>query len=104
MEKKRICVIEIALGLALMGQKKLAATVESLVKKGAKSRRQSQEFLRDVQSDGAEGKKAIGNQLLKSSKKVIGELGFVTADDIAKVHKEIVGLKTMIRSPRSAKA
>lgn len=104
MKKKSVCVVDIALGLAVTGQKKLATAVESLVKKGELSRRQSQEFLRGVQSEGAECKKKVGDQFRNSAKKVLGELGLATADDLAKVHKEIIGLKAMARPPRAAKA
>jgi len=104
MEMKSVCVIEIALGLALLGRKKLAAAGASLVKKGALSRRLSQDCLRAAQAEGAEGKKAIRKRILNSSKTVLGGLGFVTADDVAKVHKEIIGLKALVRPPRSAKA
>ncbi|MDA3925309.1 MAG: hypothetical protein PF904_11495 [Kiritimatiellae bacterium] len=103
MEKKRVCPIEIALGLALMGQKKLAGTVESLEKKGTNGKRQSQEFLHAVQSEGAKCKQVIGKQFRASAKKAMGEYGFVTADDVAKVHKEIKELKKMLKPAPSAK-
>ncbi|MFA7173332.1 MAG: hypothetical protein WC340_07945 [Kiritimatiellia bacterium] len=103
-EKKSVYVIEMALGLALMGQKKLAAAVDSLVEKRAMSRQQAQEFLHTAQSEGAECKKVIEDQFLNSAKKVLGELGFVTTDDVAKMHKEIIGLKAMVKPPRSKKA
>ena len=103
MEKKRICPIEIALGLALMGKKKLVGTIESLEKKGTKGKRQSCEFLQAVQSEGAKCKQVIGKQFRDFSKKALGEYGFVTADDVAKVHKEIKKLNTMLKPVRSAK-
>jgi polyhydroxyalkanoate synthesis regulator phasin len=81
----------------------MAAAADSLVKKGALSRRQSEEFLRAVQAEGAEFKKATGNQVLESAKKVLGELGVVTAGDVAKLHKEIKELKAMLKPACHAK-
>lgn len=104
MENKSMYVIELALGLALMGRNKLATAVDSLVEKGAMSKQQAQDFLQAAQSEGAECKKTIGDQFMNSAKKVLGELGFVTADDVAQVHKEIIGLKAMVKPPRSTKA
>ncbi|MDD2598395.1 MAG: hypothetical protein PHO37_04105 [Kiritimatiellae bacterium] len=104
MEQKSVYVIEMALGLALMGRNKLAAAVDSLVEKGAMSKQQAQEFLQAAQSEGAECKKSIGDQFMNSAKKVLGELGFASADDLDKVHQEIIGLKAMIKPPHSTEA
>ena len=103
MEKKNVCLIEIALGLALMGQKKLAGAVESLEKKGAKGKRRSKEFLRAAQSEGAKYKKVIGKRFRDSAKNALGESGFVPAGDVASIHKEISELKAMLGPARSAK-
>jgi hypothetical protein len=86
-----------------MGQKKLAAAVESLGKKGATCKRQSLDFLQAVQAEGAEGKQVLGKQVRASAKKVLGEFGFVTADDVAQVRTELRELKTMLKPARSAK-
>ena len=102
MEKKCVCPIDIALGLALMGKKKLVGKVESLEKKGTEGNRQSREFLHAAQSEGVKCKQVIGKKFRDSAKKALGEYGFVTADD-AKVHKEIKELKKMLKPVRSAK-
>ncbi|HOR96996.1 MAG TPA: hypothetical protein PLH01_03830 [Kiritimatiellia bacterium] len=102
MKKEGVCAVEIVLGLAVTGQKKLVAAVESLVKKGELSKQQSQAFLREAQSEGAACKKKVGDQFRDSAKKVLGELGLVTADDLAKIHKEISGLKAAMKAPRAA--
>ncbi len=102
MKTKRVCLIEGALGLALMGQRKLAGAVESLQKKGAKGKRTSQKFLHDVQAEGAEGKKRIGRQFRDSAKNALSQLGFASTEDVAQVHKEIGELKAMLNPAHTA--
>lgn len=102
MEKTCICPIEIALGLALMGKKKLVGTVGLLGEKGAKGNQQVRKFLHAAQSEGAEYKQALGEQFRDSAKKALTECGFVTADDVAKVQDEITELKTMLKPACSA--
>lgn len=93
MANKKICLTDIALGLTRKSQKKVAAKVDSLVKKEAINRERLEKLLSDAQTEGAECKKTIGTKVQSSVKKVLGELGFVASDDVAQLHKEIKALK-----------
>lgn len=104
MEKKCVCPVEMALGMALLGKKKLTESFDSLEKKRSKSSQQLHEFLHDAQSEGAKCKQVIGEQFKGSAKKTLGDCGFVTADDVAQVRKEIEELKDVLKSALPAKS
>lgn len=94
-EKKSICISELALGLARLSKKELVTAVDVLVEKGAMTKERSEKFLQDAQAEGAECKKAIGDKLQGSAKKILKDLGVVTSADVAKLHKEIKVLKAL---------
>lgn len=104
MQKKCVYPAEIALGVAVMGKKKVVRSVESLEEKGTKGYRQLREFLSDAQSEGAKCKHSIGKRVKDSVKKAMGDSGFVTADEVAKVHQEILEVKSMLNSASPAKS
>ena len=93
--KKRICLIDVVLGLAMMSQEKVTAAVDSLVKNGALGKEQTKDFLSTVQTKGAACKKTLGGQFQDIARKVLAELGFVPSDKVAKLRKEIYKLKSM---------
>ena len=98
MDKKLISVVDIALGLAVTCQEKLAATVDKMVKKGELGKQQATDFLAAVQDKGADGREALGKQMQESAKKVLGEIGFASTDEIVKLRKEIKELKALVKS------
>ena len=104
MAKKCVCLAEIALGLARVSQKEVVAAVDSLVKKGTLSKERSVKFLHHLQAEGTDCKNAIEKQIQGSAKKALGDLGFVTADDVALLRKEIKALKALPKSVSSANA
>jgi len=93
--KKRICLIDVVLGLAMMSQEKVTAAVDALVKNGALGKEQANDFLSTVQAKGAACKKTLGGQFQDIARKVLAELGFVPSDKVAKLRKEIYKLKSM---------
>lgn len=98
MDSKIVNVCDVALGLATICQEKLTATVNQLVEKGEMGRQQATEFLEATQNKGADSRQSIGKLVQDGARKVLGEIGFVSTDEIAKLRKEIKELKTLIKS------
>ncbi len=82
-----------SLGLALLTKEKAESLVKELVRKGELKREESKGFLSELLEKARKEKNELITIVQKEIKKVIGEMGLATKEDIEKLERKIKGLE-----------
>ena len=82
---KPVDLLSMGLGAAFLAKDKLGEVLDDLEKRGEVSRDDAKRFLEDAKTRAKKEEEAITARVREEVKKVIGDMGLATKDDIAEL-------------------
>lgn len=89
--------IDLIMGLAVLGKEKMSPVIEELIRKGNIEKKHAEKYLKIIENKGKEAKEEMEKKIQEEINKFFSKIDFVKKQDFERLEKELLELKKIIK-------